>query len=461
MRTYLAATLASCVVLAGCAVVEPPTRVPIAMAAAWIEPAGDSGAPSVQPGWWRGFDSGQLASLIDEADTASPDVAIAAERVYRAELQLRNAGTSLIPSVDISGSTARRRNDPGGSAGASTSSSSSLSLGVSYEVDLWGRLAAGVDGAQASLSASRHDRDAFRLSLNAAVASAYFQSLATDERIRIAERNLAIAERVLGIVQVRYENGAASALDVARQRTAVLSQQAALVPLRTQARQTRSALAILLGRIPQDAPDLTGALDSIAIPVVAAGLPSELLARRPDLAAAEARLAAADADVAAARAALLPRIQLSGSAGLASSALVSLADPSKSLGLVASIAQSIFDGGRLRNEVEAVRSQRRELVETYRKAVITALKEVEDALGNNARGERQEDVQHSVIEQAQAALQLAELRYREGADELLSVLDAQRTLFQAQDQLVQIRLSRLDAALDLYLALGGGWQARG
>lgn len=459
MRTSLAVAFVSCVVFAGCAVVEPPTRVSIAMAPAWNEAWASAEAPLAQPGWWRTFGSAQLSSLIDEADTASPDVAIAAERVYRAELQLRNAGTSLVPSVDIGGSTARRRSDPGAGGDASTSSSSSLSLGVSYEVDLWGRLSAGVDGARAALAASRHDRDAFRLSLSAAVASGYFQSLATDERIRIAERNLEIAERVLGIVQVRYDNGAASALDVARQRTAVLSQQAALVPLRTQARQTRTALAILLGRVPQDAPEVNGALESVSIPAVAPGLPSELLVRRPDLASAEARLLAADADVAAARAALLPRIQLSGSAGLASTALLSLADPSTSLGLVASLAQSIFDGGRLRNEVEAVRSQRRELVEAYRKAAITALKEVEDALGNTARGDRQEDVQRSVIEQAQAALQLAELRYREGADELLSVLDAQRTLFQAQDQLVQIRLSRLDAALDLYLALGGGWQA--
>lgn len=459
MRTSLAVAVLSCVVFAGCAVVEPPTRVPIAMAAGWDEAARNAEAPLAQPAWWRNFGSSQLSALIDEADTASPDVAVAAERVYRAELQLRNAGTSLLPSVDVGGSTARRRNDPGAGGGASTSSSSSLSLGVSYEVDLWGRLSAGVDGARAALAATRHDRDAFRLSLSAAVASGYFQALATDERIRLAERNLEIAERVLGIVQVRYDNGAASALDVARQRTAVLSQQAALVPLRTQARQTRTALAILLGRIPQDAPEVSGALASVAIPTVAPGLPSELLARRPDLAGAEARLVAADADVAAARAALLPRIQLSGSAGLASNALLSLADPSRSLGLVASLAQSIFDGGRLRNEVEAVRSQRRELVDTYRKAVITALKEVEDALGNTARGERQEDVQRAVIEQAQAALQLAELRYREGADELLSVLDAQRTLFQAQDQLVQVRLSRLDAALDLYLALGGGWRA--
>lgn len=455
-RIAPAAALALAAALAGCAVTEPVTRVQLPMPAAWSE-AVPAQAQAPDPAWWRGFGSTRLDALVAEADIANPDLRVAAERVRQAELQLRSAGASLFPSLSLGGNTGRRYNDSPGSAG-STTGSTALSLGASYEIDLWGRIAAGIQGARAALEGSRHDLDAARLSLAAGVAEGYFQLLAFEERIRIAQENLEIAQRVLTIVEARYRNGAASALDVSRQRTAVLSQQAALLPLQTQARQTRSALAILLGRAPQDLQLGSEPLDALAVPAVGPGLPSELLTRRPDLAAAEARLAAADADVAAARAALLPSIQLRGSAGLASGALLSLADPSTSISLIASIAQTLFDGGRLENQVEQVRSRRRELIEGYRKAVITALKEVEDALADNARNLRQEEVQAAVIEQAQRTLQLAELRYREGADELLSVLDAQRTLFQAQDQRVQIRLARLASSLDLFRALGGGWR---
>ncbi|HRO59009.1 MAG TPA: TolC family protein, partial [Burkholderiaceae bacterium] len=148
---------------------------------------------------------------------------------------------------------------------------------------------------------------------------------------------------------------------------------------------------------------------------------------------------------------------LTGSAGLASGALLSLADPSTGLGIAASLVQTIFDGGRLREQVEIQRSQRRELIEGYRRAVLGALKEVEDGLGGAARGAAHEQAQQTIVGQASRTLELAELRYREGADDLLSVLDAQRTLFQAQDTLVQLRQARLNAALDLYKALGGGW----
>jgi outer membrane protein TolC len=191
---------------------------------------------------------------------------------------------------------------------------------------------------------------------------------------------------------------------------------------------------------------------------VSAGLPSQLLTRRPDLASAEAQLAAADADVAAARAALLPSIQLSGSAGVATAALLSLSNPAASIGLSASIVQTLFDGGRLRGQVQLSESQRRVLVETYRQAVYTALKEVNDALGNAERNRKQEELQTAIRDENERSLRLAATRYREGADDLLTVLDAQRSLFSAQDQLAQLRLARLTSALDVFKALGGGWE---
>lgn len=450
------ATLVMAACLAACSTPGPATRVALEMPPAWSEPAVGTGA--LQADWWRSFQSDELVQLVDQALAGSPDLAVAAERVRQAEISVRSAGASLFPSVSLGGSTGSRRTDPGAGAGFSSSESSSLSLGVSYEIDLWGRLAAGVRGAEASLVGSRFDLDSARLSLTAAVADAYFQVLALRVRLDIARSNLALAERLLGIVEARYRNGAASSLDLSRQRTTVLSQRAALLPLQVQERQTLSALAVLLGHVPQGFGVIATGLDGLDVPEVQAGLPSQLLTRRPDLASAEAQLAGADADVDAARAALLPGIQLSGSAGLASTALLSLANPSVSLGLTAAIAQTIFDGGRLRGQVELSESQRRQLVETYRKAVLTALKEVEDALGNAARSRDQEAAQRTIRDEAQRALGLAELRYREGADDLATLLDAQRTLFSAQDQLAQLRLSRLTAALDLFKALGGGWQ---
>jgi len=196
----------------------------------------------------------------------------------------------------------------------------------------------------------------------------------------------------------------------------------------------------------------------LAVPRIAPMLPADLLVRRPDLASAEAQLAAANANIAAARAALLPGIQLTGSAGLASNVLLNFMNaPTAALSLGASLLQSIFDGGRLRSQVDVASSVERELVEIYRKAILAALADVESTLAASSRTADQALLQERILEQARRALRLAEIRYREGVDDLLIVLDAQRSLFQAEDQQAQIRLSRLFASIGLFKALGGGW----
>lgn len=450
------ASLLASLLLSGCALHEPLARPDLPLPSTWAEAA--PAADGISADWWRTFGSAELDALVQEAATASPDLRIAAERVIQAEQSLRVSGASLFPSLNLGGNTGWTRRDANDGSAVSETKSSAVTLNAGYEIDLWGRIAANVDSAEASLAGSRFDYDAARLSLSANVATTYFQLLALRERLRIARENLAIAERVLRIVEVRYQNGSASSLDVSRQRTTVLSQRAAIPPLEVQERQTNTALAILLGRVPQDLRLQGEALNTLAIPAVTPGLPADLLVRRPDLASAEAALAGASANVAAARAALLPSIQLSGAGGLATATLLSLADPSNTVSLSASVAQVIFDGGRLRAQVESARSRQRELVETYRKAIHTALKEVEDALGNTGRNANQEVLQGQILAEAQRSLRLAELRYREGADDLLTVLDAQRTLFSAQDSLAQLRLSRLTSAVDLYKALGGGWR---
>jgi multidrug efflux system outer membrane protein len=433
----------------GCATTSPPLSPQVAAPAAWNE-AETPAAALVTSGWWKTFDSAELQALVAEALAGSPDLAIAAERVRQAEAQVRVAGASLFPSLNL-GFDTRKTKD---------SESSGTGLSASYEVDLWGRNASGVRGAEAALRSSAFDRESARLTLLAGVANAYFEVLSLRGRLALSRENLAIAERVLGLVQARARAGAVSPLDVARQEATVLSQRAALLPLEQQERQTLAALAVLAGRLPEGFDIKALGLAELAVPSVSPGLPADLLLRRPDLAAAEAQLAAANASLSAARAALLPSIQLTGSAGVASGALLAfLGGPATGLSIAASLLQPIFDGGRLRGNVALAESRERELVETYRKAILSAFADVENALAAASRLAQRESLLAQVQERAREALRLAEVRYREGADDLLGVLDAQRSLFDAQDQLAQTRLSRLEAAVALYKALGGGWQA--
>ena len=439
----------SIIALAGCATTSPVPALEIAPPAAYSE-APAAGASALSGDWWKTFDSAELQVLVDEALAGSPDLAIAAERVRQAEAQVQVAGASLFPSLNLGFSTRKDRD----------SESSSTALSASYEVDLFGRNAAGVRGAEAFLRATSFDRDAVRLTLLAGVANAYFEVLSLRGRLAVSRENLAIAERVLGVVEARARNGAVSPLDVARQQAAVLSQRAGLLTLEQLERQTLAALAVLVGRLPEGCDVKAAALTHLTVPAVSPGLPADLLIRRPDLAAAEAALAGANADLAAARAALLPSIQLTGSAGVASGSLLAfLGGPSTGLAVAASVLQPIFDGGRLRGNVSIAQSRERELVESYRAAILSAFADVESALAAANRLAQRETLQIQVEARAREALRLAEVRYREGADDLLSVLDAQRTLFDAQEQLALTRLDRLEASVALFRALGGGWRA--
>jgi multidrug efflux system outer membrane protein len=456
-RARLAAILVSTLALNACAHRFDVTHPEVTMPTSWAEAS--PGEAALQRDWWREFGSPELSGLIDEALAGSPDLRIAAERVTQAEITARSAGASLFPLLTLSAGTETGSVKPGSfnDSGWRKSESSGASLSIDYEVDLWGRVAAQASGAQASLEATRYDLETARLTLTTGVANAYFQVLVLRMRLNIAQNNLAIAEKLFSIVEARYRYGSASALDVSRQRSTVLAQRATILPLQVQERQTVSALAILLGRQPQALQIGGQDLETLSIPGIDAGLPSTLLTRRPDLASAEAQLYAADANVAAARAALLPTITLTGAAGSSSAALLSLTDPTYSIGIAASIVRTLFDGDRLGLQVEANESTRRQLVESYRSTIHSALKEVDDALGNAGRNLNQEQAQREIRKEAQRALQLSELRYREGADDLNSLLDAQRTLFSAEDQLAQQRLLRLTGTTDLFKALGGGW----
>jgi NodT family efflux transporter outer membrane factor (OMF) lipoprotein len=466
------------VLLQACAGTAPPAdpagaaaRAKVELPAGWRADAPAVEAPLIDAGWWTAFQSPALERLVAEAQGDSAELRIAYERVRQAEITLRQSGASRWPSVNANAGASRNRSSTPGEA-TTTRESTNAGLSLSYEVDLWGRVADSVRAGNASLRASQHDWQAARLSLVAGVAGQYFQWLGLGERVALAQANLARTERLLAIVESRLRNGVATPLEVSQQRSTLLSQRVTLLALQQQRSESATALALLLGRQPigfspevyvpvsrDAAASAPNDFAALRVPELAPGLPMALLTRRPDLAAAEAQLAAADANVDAARAALLPSVSLSASSSLTSASLFSLADPTRSISLGLSLAQSIFDGGRQRAQIQLSESQRVVLIENYGQAIRTAVKEVGDALGQASYSQQQEDLQRELVAQAQASLRLAELRYREGSGDLMSLLDAQRSLFSAQDSLSVQRLARLQAVLDLYKALGGDWAA--
>lgn len=439
---------------------KPPSLAASDTPSAWsgtsVQPASASAqVPAFDPYWWDGFRSAELSKLLAEAQANGFDIKQAALRVIEAEAQATSAGSNLWPGVDF-GASGRRS---GEFSPAPRSSSLGASLGLGYEVDLWGRLRANNRAALAGLAATRFDRDTVAIDLSAGVANAYFQALNLRDRLRTARGDLDIAERVLKIVEARANAGSVPPLDLAQQRATVARQRAAIAPLEQQEKETRQSLALLLGRQPIGF-DMEGAsLADIEVPAVAANLPSGLLARRPDVAGAEARLAASSANLDAVRAQFLPSLNLTGSAGVASNALKTLVDPvNAAWSVAASLGQTIFDAGARRANVKAANAREQEALLAYRQAALTAFSEVDLALSDIGSLARQRADREIEISAAREAYRIAQIRYREGADDLQALLQAQSALFSAEDSFSQIKLQQAQGAVTLYRALGGGWQ---
>jgi NodT family efflux transporter outer membrane factor (OMF) lipoprotein len=454
--------IAAMTLLAGCSFRMDPVENPVKLPVTWdAAPSASTAAAgeNLPQDWWKKFDSPVLSKLIDEALAGNPTLKVAEERLGQAQRALSVAHDNLMPDLSVNGSTSRTRSGLEGTPDV-IRSSTSVNAQLRYDVDLWGGKAASLRASKASLAGTRYDLDRSRLALSANVATQYFQLLSIRARVVIARDNLAVAERVLRIVDARYRNGVARPLDLTQQTTAVLQQRTNLIPLEAQERQTETALGLLLGRVPQEFHVDGETFERITVPEVQPWLPSELLLRRPDLAVAEANLSAAHANISVARANLLPgAISLTAGGGLASTSLLSLTDPTKTFSLsgVLSIAESIFGVRARKVQLDNARSNEAISLVNYASAIRTALKDVDDSLANVQTDQRREESQRATLEQAQRALSQAELLYREGSGDLQAVLDAQRTQFTAQDQLSQIRLARLNSALDLYVALGGGW----
>jgi len=418
--------------------------------------------------WWQGFNSDELNSLVAAAQTDNLDLAAAAARVVQAEQQARIAGAPLFPTLDLEGTAQRSRNGSGAvlfnSLGVpigtkpTTGNLFGATLNASYELDLWGKARSNLRAADELVNASQYAQEVVALTTVSAVATTYLDVLALRERIEIARQNVEAAKRILNIVQAKVTNGVSSRLDLAQQQAVLAGVEAAIPALEQQEREARYALAILLGRTPEGFDVTTKNLNGIAVPAVAPGLPSELMRRRPDVAEAEANLASAHASVDAARAAFFPAISLTGSGGVQSASVGSLFQNSAfgwSIG--ASLLQTIFSGGLLEGQLGLSKAQQEELIAIYRSTVLSAFSDVETTLGQVSSLAETERFEKERVDASAEAFRISELQYREGVTDLLNLLTSQQTLFTAEDELVQIKLARIQADVSLFKALGGGW----
>jgi NodT family efflux transporter outer membrane factor (OMF) lipoprotein len=420
--------------------------------------------------WWRAFRSRELTEVIEAAREGNLDIAAAVARIVQADANARIAGAALLPVVDFNanaehsqqskttGSTNVINVSRSGASVAIIQNDLKTTLNASYEIDFWGKNRSLVRAAEETAVASRYDREVVALTTVVATANAYFQVLAAQDRLQVARNNVASAMRVLNLIQQRLQAGTASALDTAQQESLVNTQRATIPPLEQTLRLNRVTLAVLIGRSPENVKIRGGSLRRITYPRVTPGLPSELLAQRPDIREAEANLAAANANVANARAQFLPSVRLTGEGGYESAVLKLLLRPESVIyTAAASLTQPIFHGGQLLGNLDLQKGKQDELLQVYRKAVISGFADVENALDDIRKTAEREKLLVEAVTSSRRAFDISEQRLREGTVDLVTVLQTQQTLYAAEDALAQARLAHVLAIVSLYQALGGGW----
>jgi NodT family efflux transporter outer membrane factor (OMF) lipoprotein len=444
--------------LAGCSYSVRDVENPVAMPAAWDAPITPDAVAAVPQDWWKGFNSPVLNELIERALKDSPTLIAAEERLKQAERNFARSRDDLFPELSLSASTGRTRSG-GNEIPESTNDSTSARLSTSYSVDIFGIQAARYRTQVATFIGTKYDTDLARITLAQNVARAYFNLLGVRSRVRVARENLVIAEELLRIFEARYRLGVATEFTFRQQTTQVQQQRTQLIPLENQMRAAETALGLLLGITPQDFHIEGEPIEQLSVPSIAPWVPSELLLRRPDMAAAELDMANASANLYIARASLIPvTLSLNASGNAGSQELFQLTDSRTfSVGGVLSIAEGIFNFRQRRTNVLNAESNEYIALVNYAQTIRQALKEVDDTLANAEANLRSEEITRETLTNAQIALDLANVEIRAGSGQLQEVLDAQRSLFSAQDSLVQSRLTRLNTAVGLFVALGGGW----
>ncbi|PLX84023.1 MAG: hypothetical protein C0617_09365 [Desulfuromonas sp.] len=462
VRHIIALTLFS-LLLAGCTLgpdyLRPEVDTPLAWkeGAPWKEAATMDGAP--KGSWWEIYGDPVLNGLEEEAAAANQDLRAAAARVDQARALARIDEADLLPRVDLNPAAGRART-PGdfafGGKGV-TGDSYSVPFDLSYEIDLWGRVRRSAEASRADAGASLADYRNVLLVLQAEVAGNYFALRSLDADIALLERTVGLRRENLELVASLFEHGQVGRLDVARAETELATTEAEALGVQKRRAELEHALAVLLGRAAAGFALSPAPLD-LTPPAVAPGLPSSLLERRPDVGAAERQMAAASARIGIARTAFFPAIRLTGSAGYASTEASGLFDwDSRSWALGPAVSLPIFEAGRNRANLNRARAAYEEAVAIYRRQVLVAFAEVEDALSGLRVLAAQADAQGRAVGAAREAAEISDKRYQAGFVSYLEVVDSQRTSLQSERQAVQILGQRLQASVSLIKALGGGW----
>ncbi len=446
---------------AGSPAVKPPAP-PVKVPESWTAAETPPGEP--RPEWWKDFGDALLDGLVTEALGRSFSLKSAATRVEAALAQARIAGADVYPLLSAGGTGLRQRQNfiglpiPGGPEVLSTTYTSfGISLDLAWEVDLWGRLRARESAALADAEAAGADYAGAQLSLAAQSAKAYFAAVEARRQVELARSTAGNNREVTARIRDRYVRGLRPALDLRLSEANLAASEATLRLREEQLDRALRQLETLLGRYP--AAQLGTAEDLPGLPPpVPAGLPSELVTRRPDLVAAERRLAAAGQRIREARASLYPQVRLTASGGTASSELSDLLDKDfRVWNVVGNLLAPLFQGGRLRAGVDLARANVQQALALYAEAVLRAFSEVETALASERILAERETALREAVEQSRAAYGISQQRYAGGLVDIVTLLDAQQRLFAAESQLLGVRRARLEARVNLHLALGGGF----
>jgi multidrug efflux system outer membrane protein len=463
-RSLTLSLVAAALVLAGCVNLAPTYEQPAAPVPATYPGTAPDGPAAADIDWHTFFADAKLRGLIELALANNRDLRVAVLKIEQARADYRVQDSQTLPTINASGSgTASHTPASLSSTGSEvTSHQYSASLGISsYELDLFGRVRNLSRKALESYLATEQARRSTQISLVAEVASDYLTWAADLERLALARETLRSQRETYALTKRSFELGNASALSLRQLQTSVDSARVDVANYTGQVAKDRNALALLLGvPVPDElAPQVLGEQLN-ALPELPAGLPSELLLRRPDLLESEHELKAATANIGSARAAFYPSITLTASAGSSSAELSQLfKSGSKAWSFSPQISLPIFDGGNNQANLDSAVAARDITVAQYEKAIQTAFREVADALAERSSLGDQLEAQSSLVEASGEALKLADARFSHGVDSYLDVLDSQRTLYSAQKTLISTRLSRLTNGITLYKVLGGGWSA--
>ena len=465
--------------LAGCAVGPDYQRPSIDVGAAYgqateeMDPSANAGWVQVDPGedmlrpdWWVLYGDATLNALMAELEEENLDIRLAEARYRQAQASLQSARSGLFPTVgsDVSversgsgGGSSVGREDGFSSFGGGARNSYSLSGSVSWEVDLWGRVRRSVESSQAALDASVADIGDVRLSMQSTLAQAYFTLRVTDAEIRLIEQTVQAYERSLGMTENRYNAGIATPADVAAARTQLENTRTQLLSLQRQRAQLEHSIAVLVG-MPPSAFELAATGDVPLLPAIPVGIPSELLQRRPDVAAAERRMAEANAQIGVAQSAWLPALNLGAQGGFRSGQWAEwLTAPARFWALGPALALTIFDGGARSAALEQARAGFDVQAISWRQTVLGALQEVEDLLVQLRVMGMEQVTQGRALESARESLRLTQNQYEAGLIDYLSVVQTETTALNTERAALSLLSERLGASARLMAALGGGW----